>query len=132
MLLIGGVSRMESPDLFSAAIIRLRPDGALDPAFGSGGVRALAPTGGQSRIIAMAVDQSGRPILSLGYRYADGSIRYWLARLTATGGLDATFGNYGLIPQSYPTMSIALDDTGRILTYARTPSGTTVLARRTP
>ena len=132
MLIVAGVSRMESPGRFSAAVIRLGAGGDLDSAFGSGGVRALAPTGGQSRILAMAVDAQGRPILSLAYRYADGSTRYWLARLTATGGFDATFGNGGLIRQSYPTMSIDLDEAGRILTYARTPSGTTVVARRTP
>lgn len=80
--------------------------------------------------MAMAVDAAGRPVISVAYRYSDSRTRYWLARLTATGGFDQTFGQGGLIRQSYPATSVAVDADGRILTYARTPSGTTVVARR--
>ena len=69
--------------------------------------------------------------MSVAYRYSDGRTRFWLARLTPSGGFDPAFGNGGLIRQTYPPRSIAIDAGGRILTAARTPSAdTSVVARR--
>ena len=130
VLVAARVARIDPAGQWTAAVLRLTADGALDPSFGSGGIKAFGPSGGESQIMAMAVDAVGRPVISVAYRHTDGRTRHWLARLTATGGFDQTFGQGGLIGQTYPAMSIAIDADGRILTYARTSSGTTVAARR--
>ena len=119
--------------LRSAAIIKLTPDGELDPSFDGDGVRAFAPPDGQSRILAMAVDADGRPVISFIKSFRDGNSRGFLARLTTSGAFDPTFGRGGEIQQSLTADSLLIDAQGRIVTVARQGSGpqdAIVVARR--
>ena len=122
------VTRDPSAQLWSAALAKLNPAGEPDALFDGDGLRAFAPAGGQSRIIAMAVDSVGRPVVSVVYNYADGHTRAYLARFTTTGSFDQSFGNSGLIEQTHPAVSIAIDAQGRIVTAAW--DGTSVIIAR--
>ena len=112
---------------WSAAVIKLTPDGALDPTFDGDGIRAFGPAGGTSWILAMAVDAAGRPVISVVYDTASGRKAH-LARLTADGRFDATFGRNGLVQQTFGASSVAIDASGRILTAAW--DGTAVIVAR--
>ena len=128
VLVAARVTRDPSAELWSAAIAKLNPAGEPDALFDGDGLRPFAPADGQSRIIAMAVDPLGRPVVSVVYNYADGHTRAYLARFTSSGTFDATFGNGGLIEQTHPAVSIAIDALGRIVTAAW--DGTSVIVAR--
>ena len=121
-------TRDPSAQLWSAALAKLNPAGDPDVLFDGDGIRAFGPAGGQSRIWAMAVDPVGRPVVSVVYNYADGHTRAYLARFTTTGSFDQSFGNGGLIEQTHPAVSIAIDAQGRIVTAAW--DGTSVIVAR--
>jgi uncharacterized delta-60 repeat protein len=129
IFLAARVTRDVASNRWSAAVVKLTPDGAMDPSFGSGGVRSFGPEGGQSRLMAMAVDAAGRPVVSVVYDHADGRTRAHLARFTTAGGFDTTFGRGGLIQQTYGARGIAIDGSSRILTAARAGDGV-IVARR--
>lgn len=79
-----------------ALALRLLPDGTLDPSFGSGG-RALIPPGAGAAMSAasVALRPDGRILLG-GGRYTSGSVAPVLVGLTASGGLDDSFGANGI------------------------------------
>jgi len=130
ILLAARATRDLVSDRWSAAIVKLTPDGEMDASFGSGGVRAFGPAGGQSRLVAMAVDASGRAVVSAVYNFPDGRTRSFLARLTPTGGFDTSFGRAGLIQQTFTASSIAIDSAGRILTAAWDINQETIIVAR--
>jgi uncharacterized delta-60 repeat protein len=73
----------------SFAIARLKPDGSLDPAFGSGG-RVTTPMGGTASAVARQSD--GKLVLAGG-----GNGDFLLTRYMANGTLDTTFGSGGKV-----------------------------------
>ena len=85
------------PDNFVLA--RYTTDGVLDPTFGSGG-RVTTDFGGRyDRAHAMAIYPDGR-IIVVGESFSSfggNSSDYSLARYTASGTLDPTFGSGGLV-----------------------------------
>jgi uncharacterized delta-60 repeat protein len=118
LLIAARVSRFDPAGPWSAAVLKVTPDGELDPAFGNGGIKTMSPADGQSRLLAMTVDGHGRPIVSVVYNHNDGRTRAYLARLTASGTFDTTFGRNGLVRQTFGARSIDIDSAGRILTMA--------------
>ncbi|MGC1328606.1 hypothetical protein [Pseudomonas sp.] len=73
-----------------------RASGDLDPEFGSQGVARLPSAGGSDYATCIALIAGGG--LYVGYHCAG---RYRLARLTADGQLDPTFGENGYIDDSF-------------------------------
>ncbi|MFN2227549.1 MAG: delta-60 repeat domain-containing protein [Anaerolineae bacterium] len=69
------------------------PGGGLDPAFGSGGI-ATTSLGGYNAISALG-QQSGGQFVAVGVHDAGGREQAALARFTAVGALDTTFGSGG-------------------------------------
>jgi uncharacterized delta-60 repeat protein len=122
VLLAGTARQMPSnttpnPLLSSAILMRFTADGAPDPSFGDGGtlitdfgLAAPKGAGGQSYVSpsvglrSVVVDSQGRPVISGGYVKEFGDCSYssqaisvgFVARLTANGALDPTFGEGGL------------------------------------
>jgi uncharacterized delta-60 repeat protein len=91
---------------------RYRPDGSLDPAFGSGGVATVDPgTGGSQANVIRAVGSK----LLVGGRAGQ---QFALVRLNADGSLDASFGNGGMTldspPASAELVALALLPDGRV------------------
>ena len=83
------------------AVVRLLPTGALDTNFGTNGVAIIdlaAPAGSvRDDLYGLTVDAMGRPVL-FGSRKGDGTRTDQdrvVARLTAAGALDTSFGSMG-------------------------------------
>ena len=78
-----------------AAVLRLLPDGSLDPSFGSGGVATIAPPAPYvtSRAEAIALDAQGRIVVA---GEVDDDVPA-AARLLADGTLDPAFASAGLL-----------------------------------
>ena len=84
--LVGGVSR-------DFAVMRLLPNGALDPDYGTGGIVSTDISGGSNEhAYCMAVDSGGRATLA-GYHRGN----FALVRYTAAGALDPSFGTGGKV-----------------------------------
>src|SRR5262245_48848719 len=71
-------------------IVRYRPGGTLDPAFGSGGSVRIAFTDFISSANAVAIQPDGRIIVAGNTQSADGRLnQFALARLMPNGSMDA-------------------------------------------
>jgi uncharacterized delta-60 repeat protein len=108
---------------WTAVIARIGDTGVPDPAFANGGFLDL-PVPGTSfaGYQALALDQSGRIVVGIWHRPGgqSGDVSASVVRLTAAGGLDASFGGG----------SIALGSMGtaHTLSVAVTPNGEIVVA----
>jgi uncharacterized delta-60 repeat protein len=74
------------------AVIRLRPDGSLDPRFGRRGVTRISRKADEIRITAMVRDNQGRIVLSGSGRPPNALV----VRLRGNGARDRGFGNGGI------------------------------------
>jgi uncharacterized delta-60 repeat protein len=103
---------------FSAA--RLRPNGALDPAFGGDGTVTTDFGGRHDAGFAVAVD-SHRRVIVAGYTYSDtGDTDFAVARFKWNGDLDSSFGGDGKVTTDFGTdgdyaRSVAIDSRGRVV-----------------
>lgn len=78
----------------AALLVRVLPAGALDNGFASGGLFGTAGEDGINFFNDLQVDESGR-IYALGSAPRNGNTDLLLARLSASGSLDAGFGSSG-------------------------------------
>lgn len=83
----GGGTVVAAGNSSAMVLLRYRPDGTLDPAFGTGG-RVTIPSDGPARSLAVAAD--GSFLLAGG-----GPAGFHLAKVTAAGSLDRAFGTGG-------------------------------------
>ncbi len=99
----------------SAFVAKYASNGDLDFAFGTRGVVRLGFGGTSHVAYGIAVDGSGRLVIS-GTRIRAGAAGGFVARLLATGALDPTFGTFGvaLLPGN-PVTTLAVAASGRIL-----------------
>jgi len=95
-VLVAGTDVTEKGSL-RAAIVRLKPDGTLDPRFAADGVAHVARSGRDLSVTSFTRDDRGRIVLS-GAGAPPDSL---LARLTVGGKHDRTFGNGGI---TYPSL----------------------------
>jgi uncharacterized delta-60 repeat protein len=75
-------------------IAKLKPDGTPDTTFGTGGLVTIDFGTGDSNLNAIAVAPDGK-IVAVGKTEANGTADWAVARLTAAGALDPTFGTAG-------------------------------------
>jgi uncharacterized delta-60 repeat protein len=112
------------------AVARLRANGALDTAFGTGGRKTFS-WGPIGRITAVHVVSNGR-ILLAGFSGPEGG-NMQVARLAASGKLDATFGTGGIAVIDFGGddfgMALARQADGRILVAGRSSAAGAVVAR---
>src|SRR4051812_5128000 len=104
--------------------------GALDPTFGGGDgsvdVRINAHASWTPSATDAAVDGAGRALL--GGVYGGKRNQFSVARLTAEGAVDATFGTNGIAVAPLPTnragtMAVLADGRGRVLVMISTSIG---------
>jgi len=142
-ILAAGVTN--SRGTYDFALARYLPDGMLDPSFGEGGVTITDFGKSWDWAYAIALQPSGQ-IIAAGVSDRSGSRDFALARYTADGQLDPTFGNNGLVLTPIRPLStdiihgLAVQPDGSILaagvTYDDTvslrPHGDFMLVRYTP
>ena len=78
-------------------LVRYTPSGGLDTTFGKGGI-VITPVGNEGNAGAgTVVVQSNGKIVVAGYAYYGGNEEFAVARYTASGALDTTFGTGGIV-----------------------------------
>jgi uncharacterized delta-60 repeat protein len=115
-LVIAGAASVGDATVFAAA--RLNADGSPDKSFGSDGSTTLNLPGAAW---AVALQPDGRIVLAGEAVLASGARQFAAARLNASGTLDASFGNGGVV--MVPIGSTAFADA-----LVLNPDGTLVLA----
>jgi len=108
-ILVGGFSGPEGGNM---QVARLKPDGALDTTFGTGG-KAAVDFGGDDFALAMARQANGR-ILLAGRSTTAGAV---VARLRANGNLDPDFAGDGrlTLPGGGSLRAVLVQPNGRIV-----------------
>jgi uncharacterized delta-60 repeat protein len=123
-LVVAG-SMVDSSGLARAFVARHALDGALDTTFGVAGIRTFSfADATNSYVTTMIVAADGKIVVAgtMGDGKTTGEVA--LARLTAAGALDATFGTGGVVHQpiagTIGATSIAQQSTGSFLVTAST------------
>jgi uncharacterized delta-60 repeat protein len=80
---------------YDALLVRLDASGALDPAFGAGGITEF-PIGDDSSALGVALDGAGHPLVA-GVTTTAGLNSAFLTRFTFDGALDPSFGSNGVL-----------------------------------
>jgi uncharacterized delta-60 repeat protein len=116
---------------FDFAVARYNPDGSLDPSFGSGG-SVTTDFGGSEAATAVAIQADGK-IVTTGSTFSAGVQKFALARYSATGSLDPSFGSGGTVTTDFGLGSgfggaLAVQSDGKIVAAGRAGSDF-VLAR---
>ncbi len=119
-ILAGGDVDNGSPNYDDFAVLRLNPNGTLDPTFGAGGIAQTSFSSGTDRGYALALQPDGR-IVAAGTSF-DGNTTsaFALARFTPGGQLDPTFGTGGKVQTSLPgsydqAKGVAIQPDGKIV-----------------
>ncbi|HEX3831482.1 MAG TPA: delta-60 repeat domain-containing protein [Solirubrobacteraceae bacterium] len=92
LITVGSTSGAGGHDM---AVSRLTPSGAPDPAFGSGGKVTIDFAGGDDTAFAVALAPDGTIIVAGQTSGGAGGSQFAIARLTAGGALDPSFGTGG-------------------------------------
>jgi uncharacterized delta-60 repeat protein len=123
-IVAGGFSDFGGIYVFTAA--RYTADGALDTAFGTGGVVTSAVSSVYAQGRAVEIQPDGK-ILLAGYGYVGPSAFIALTRYTTAGALDDTFGISGVVTTTLGTggsydaaFTMALQGDGKILVAGQT------------
>jgi uncharacterized delta-60 repeat protein len=93
-VIVGGSVRGSTATEDDWGIAKLKPDGTLDTTFGTNGLATIDFGAGDSDLNAIAVAPDGK-IVAVGKTEAGGTADWAVARLTAAGALDPTFGDAG-------------------------------------
>ena len=118
-IVAGGVASADMDDPGSFALVGYRPNGALDPTFGSGG-RVITRVGSGFDAISDLVPGPGDQVVAVGQAAADGHNRFALARYDRRGQPDPSFGDGGAVvvpafaPYAYGAAGARLPD-GRVV-----------------
>lgn len=123
-IVMGGTTHND-PDA-DFAMVALLPDGTLDPAFGSDGIKVISIGAGYDAATALAVQADGR-IVQVGYSYVGNYPEIAAIRLLDDGTLDATFSDEGILradigPYHDKAYAIALQSDGKLVLAGSTYS----------
>lgn len=109
----------------NVAVLRYENDGAIDPTFGTAGVKIidLEPV---DEVTAMKVQTNGNIVLSLSSYHIDEGVyvfNHQLACLMAEGDYDLNFGNNGIAKLLAPCAAMELQANGKIIVAGSYDSG---------
>jgi uncharacterized delta-60 repeat protein len=85
-----------SETLYDFGVIRLKPDGALDPSFDADGLTHIDVGSYYDAAKAVAIQSDGKVIVGGETYYGGSGTNFGLIRLTDVGSLDASFGENGI------------------------------------
>ena len=104
-----------------AGVLRLNPNGTLDPSFGTAGLVTIpGGLGGGVQVIGVAIQQDGKIVAGISLINSGIRRSFSLARLNANGSLDGSFSSDGVATtfpfgqQRSPTV-LSLQPDGKIL-----------------
>jgi uncharacterized delta-60 repeat protein len=97
IVLVGESQRRERAGF---ALARYRPNGSLDPSFGSGGKIRTSIGSGSAVLTAAALQRDGK-IVVVGWMFKSPRWDFALARYRANGSLDPSFGTGGKVTTSF-------------------------------
>lgn len=129
-LLVAGYTRDPVGSIGHFALARYGKDGSLDTSFGTAGVVTTA-FGAADEATSIALDRAGRIVLAGYTATLTGTSGFALARYTANGTLDRTFGTDGKVVTEFghsgrsSINAVALDSQGRIVVAGFTQAGGT-------
>src|SRR5262249_49323502 len=95
---VAGVTDAFHPDDF--ALLRLSPDGLVDPSFGGGSSFVSTDFGGRDTPYALAIQKDGKIVLA-GETEVSTNDDFALARYRKDGSLDRSFGSGGLVTTDF-------------------------------
>ncbi len=106
----------------NSALVRYTSAGALDPAFGAGGV-VTTTVGTSARFYGVVVQPDGK-IVAAGFATIGGIDNFFVARYNTNGTLDASFGSGGIVTTlvgatSAQAYDLALQSDGKIVVAGR-------------
>ena len=133
-IVAAGVASEDIDDPGSFALVGYRPNGSLDPAFGSGG-KVITRVGTGFDAISDLVPGPGDGFTAVGQANADGRDRFALARYDRRGMPDPGFGEQGIVlpPHSaayaYGAAGARLPD-GRVVAVGASGSNSAVESLR--
>lgn len=113
-ILLAGSIRYNQTGPLAFAAVRLLPSGALDPAFGSGGI-AEVPIGNEAIANAVAIQPDGKIVLGGTALLVHN--QFAAVRLNSDGSLDTSFGNGGIttLPPNGGAWGMVLQPNGDIV-----------------
>lgn len=121
-ILLGGLSGTKvNTGASSDAVVRLNPDGTLDPSFGSGGMAIANFLPSENTIAAITIDSAGGIDVAGWGAVSSPNFEDTLARYLPNGTLDPAFGNGGVVVWS-------LSNLDRAFAIATAPGGKLVVA----
>jgi len=120
---VGGGGFGGSNEKFAA--VRYDPDGSLDTSFGGDGIVLTDFSSGPDVAFAVVVEPNGSVVAAGGARLGAGNPRWALARYTADGSLDPSFGGDGKVTTDFTggdddAYSLALQPDGKIVAVGQT------------
>ena len=110
-------------------VVRYKPDGALDSAFGTNGIVSMDLGMGDEYIASVALQDDDKIVLA-GYAGIDPNYDFLLARINSNGTLDNSFGLNGIVvPPSSSILrnilySVAIQTDGKIVVAGQINMGT--------
>jgi uncharacterized delta-60 repeat protein len=117
-IVVAGAS-LNAPGQYQFTLVRYRSDGTPDPSFGVGGVVVTPLFLYDDEARAVTIQPDGKIVVAGGVQGPADTFPRWfaLARYTADGRLDPTFGTGGIVmaDTGWSAQAVALDSAGRIL-----------------
>jgi len=128
-IVLGGYAVLVPGGVEQFVAVRLLEDGTPDPSFGSGGAATTSFGTRDARALAVAVQPDGSVVLA-GWARSSSNRDVALVRYTASGELDAGFGNGGRITYAIgggndEATAVAIDPDGRIVLAGYAADGST-------
>ena len=127
-IVVGGVKGNDGPNP-RFAVVRYETDGSLDASFGGGdGQVFIDITPGADSVYVVRIQANGKILVAGPAAYFGRNSRFGLARLTADGSLDPTFGREGIVvtditPSSDALNGMALQPNGKIVVVGGVSAG---------
>lgn len=116
---------------FDVILARFSEDGSLDATFGTSGIYTASINGTDGRFNAAALQSDGK-IIVVGYSVSGGRKAFLVARFTADGALDTTFGSSGITTSSFGAgediaYDVAIQEDGKIVVVGSAESATSFM-----
>src|SRR6266542_2229921 len=118
-IVVAGHSEPFEGNASDAVVVRLLPDGSLDPSFGNQGI-VVVDLGAKNQGVAhgLAVQADGAIVVAGSYGRVGSGVNPWLGRLLGDGSRDRRFGRKGLVLSSVggTWYDVTVQPDGRIVT----------------